>query len=167
MKNPFYWLGIFLAMASDPSNNISSISQFGFYFATVAGQEHDHGGNLVVAGAPVRLGYIMCFHDQHTLFQIENKKCGQITCPCFLLRLFDYKHTQILIIFFLFFVFAGNFTLAMEIQAASITGDKAECHWTHCRSVGRFGVDARLAHTSLQIKVRPHNNKFLLNLFSI
>ncbi|EFX66430.1 hypothetical protein DAPPUDRAFT_332232 [Daphnia pulex] len=37
----------------------------------------------------------------------------------------------------------------MEIQAASITGDKAECDWTHCRSVGRFGVDARLAHTNL------------------
>jgi hypothetical protein len=80
------------------------------------------------------------------------------------LRLFDYKHTKILAVFFVF-VFAGNFTLAMEIQAASITGDKAECHWTHCRSVGRLGVDARLAHTSLQIKVRrPHNNLFLLNL---
>jgi hypothetical protein len=59
MKHPFYWLGIFLATASDPSNNISSISQFGFYFATVAGQEqHDHGRNLVVAGAPVRLAAI-------------------------------------------------------------------------------------------------------------
>lgn len=60
MKHPLYWLGIFLATASDPSNNISSISQFGFYFATaVAGQEQqDHGRNLVVAGAPViRLGY--------------------------------------------------------------------------------------------------------------
>jgi hypothetical protein len=72
MKHPVYWLGIFLAMASDLSNNISSISQFGFYFATVAGQEqHYHGRNLVVAGAPVRLGYIMCFHDQHTLFRIK------------------------------------------------------------------------------------------------
>jgi hypothetical protein len=94
MKNPFYWLGIFLATASDPSNNISSISQFGFYFATVAGQEqHDHGRNLVVAGAPVRLGYIMCFHDQHTLFRMKTKKCGQITCPCFsfaLIRLQTY-----------------------------------------------------------------------------
>ncbi|XP_046452815.1 uncharacterized protein LOC124200588 [Daphnia pulex] len=52
MKHPFYWLGIFLATASDPLN-ISSISQFGSYFATVAGQEHDHGRNLVVAGAPL------------------------------------------------------------------------------------------------------------------
>lgn len=73
----------------------------------------------------------MCFDDQHTsLFRMMKQKCGQITCPCFsfALIIFDYKHSTS----FCCFAFAGNFTLAMEIQAASITGDKAECDWTHC-----------------------------------
>lgn len=46
---PFYWLGIFMAMIPQ------------FFFAVA---DHQHGGNLVVAGAPVRIESI-------------EKKCGQ------------------------------------------------------------------------------------------
>jgi hypothetical protein len=53
--HPVHWLGIFMAMASDPANNSSMLQfQFGLSFA-IADQQDNHGGNLVVAAAPVRL----------------------------------------------------------------------------------------------------------------